>query len=269
MFQPPINDQPANLPRLSIVVPVFEELDNLRPLCTEIEIALSSQAGSYEIVLIDDGSSDGSLGELRSLAAEFPSLRLLASPKNLGQSAALLAGFQASRGASIISLDADLQNDPADIPRLLDALADYDVVSGVRARRQDSVVRRVSSRIANRARRWVTGDSIHDVGCSLKAYRASWLRDLPRFNGLHRFLPCILELRGARLLEISVNHRPRIHGVSKYGVGNRLWRGLADLFGVRWLAARHVALESYAALEVGATPPRLQDRAESAPNAVA
>jgi len=162
----------------------------------------------------------------------------LALERNAGQSAALAAGLARARGAIVVTLDADLQNDPADLPKLLEALADADVVSGVRAKRNDPWVRRVSSRIANGVRRAVLGDPVTDIGCSFKAYRREVLEGLPMFSGVHRFLPALCVFRGARFAEVPLNHRPRAHGVSKYGVGNRLWRGLADLNGVLWLRSR-------------------------------
>ncbi len=160
--------------------------------------------------------------------------------QNAGQSAALAAGLSRARGDVVITLDADLQNDPADIPRLLAALADADVVSGVRERRHDSWLRRVSSRVANATRRAVLGDQVTDIGCSLKAYRREVLQDLPMFVGVHRFLPALCTFRGARLAEVAVHHRARTLGVSKYGMGNRLWRGIHDLIGVSWLKHRLV-----------------------------
>jgi len=138
----------------------------------------------------------------------------------------------------VVTLDADLQNDPADIPDLLAALAGADVVSGVRARRHDSWIRLVSSRIANATRRAVLGDKVTDIGCSLKAYRRDVLVGLPMFVGVHRFLPALCQFRGARVVEVPVHHRPRTRGVSKYGMGNRLWRGIHDLIGVSWLKVR-------------------------------
>jgi glycosyltransferase involved in cell wall biosynthesis len=160
--------------------------------------------------------------------------------KNAGQSAALAAGLSRVRGDIVVTIDADLQNDPADLPRLLAALAHADVVSGVRAKRNDSWVRLVSSRIANSVRRAVLGDPVTDIGCSFKAYRREVLEGLPMFVGVHRFLPALCVFRGARFAEVELNHRARQHGVSKYGVGNRLWRGLADLNGVLWLKSRMV-----------------------------
>jgi glycosyltransferase involved in cell wall biosynthesis len=160
--------------------------------------------------------------------------------RNAGQSAALAAGLARSRGAIIVTLDADLQNDPADLPRLLAALEHADVVSGIRASRQDGPLRRLSSRIANAVRRGVLGDPFTDIGCSFKAYRREALEGLPLFVGVHRFVPALCVFRGSRFGEVTLARRPRRHGTSKYGVGNRLWRGLYDLIGVRWLKSRLV-----------------------------
>jgi glycosyltransferase involved in cell wall biosynthesis len=157
---------------------------------------------------------------------------------NSGQSAALAAGIRRARGAVIVTLDADLQNDPADLPLLLAALEHADVVSGVRRERHDNWLRKVSSRVANGVRRSVLGDPLTDIGCSFKAYRREALAGIPLFVGAHRFLPALCMFRGARLVEVPLSHRPRRHGTSKYGVGNRLWRGIYDLVGVRWLRSR-------------------------------
>lgn len=225
-------------PHISIVVPVCNERDNLAPLLAEIEEALGDE--TFEVLFVDDGSNDGSDDVLGRLQQQSDAVRVLRFPRNQGQSAALSAGFRAARGNVVVTLDADLQNDPADIPRLLELLEECDMVSGIRAHRQDSFVRLLASRIANRVRNWVVGDTVSDVGCSLKAYRRSFLLTLPAFNGLHRFLPALLQIQGARIREVPVNHRPRVHGVSKYSINNRLWRGLHDLVGVRWLQKRWV-----------------------------
>lgn len=244
-------------PDLSIVIPAFNEAENLPILNAEIREVLSWARSTYEVILVDDASTDASPGVLRRLAAANDYVRVIRHDDNLGQSAALISGFDRARGAIVVTLDADLQNDPADIPRLLDELDDCDVVCGVRKERQDSWLRRVSSRIANAARNWITAESITDVGCSLRAYRAEYLRALPAFVGMHRFLPTLLRLNGARIREIEVNHRPRRFGTSKYGVNNRLWRGVVDLFGVRWLQKRWIdrsaAFEVYGADPAGAT----------------
>lgn len=230
-------------PRISIVVPVCNEVDNLEPLLAEIAAAIAPlfpASGAYEVILVDDGSVDGSARKMAELRPAHPSLRILRFPANQGQSAALCAGFRAARGGVVVTLDADLQNDPADIPRLLELLEDCDMVSGIRQQRRDGWVRLAASRIANRARNWVVGDTVSDVGCSLKAYRREFLVKLPAFNGLHRFLPALFKIQGARIREIPVSHRARVHGVSKYSINNRLWRGLHDLVGVRWLQRRWV-----------------------------
>lgn len=240
-------------PRLSIVVPSFNEAENLPVLAEELRAALASTGLTYEQIFIDDGSTDGSAAVLERLAAVDRSVRVLSHQRNAGQSAALVAGFRAARGEIVITLDADLQNDPADIPRLLARLGDgFDAVSGVRRDRHDSFVRRASSRIANAVRNWATDESVTDVGCSLKAYRREFLVNLPMFSGMHRFLPTLVRWNGARLAEIDVNHRPRLHGVAKYGIGNRLFRALADLLAVRWMRTRWISPRNAQELD----PPR-------------
>ena len=235
-----MNASDPSAPELSLVIPAYNEVENLEPLLAELREALAGVTRSWEIVLVDDGSRDGTDQRILAESRRDPRVRAVLLVENAGQSAALAAGLSRARGAIIVTLDADLQNDPADLPRLLEALEGADVVSGVRARRQDSWARRVSSRIANGVRRGVLGDPITDIGCSFKAYRREALDGLPMFVGVHRFLPALCVFRGARLREVLLTHRPRRHGVSKYGVGNRLWRGLNDLVGVRWLKSRLV-----------------------------
>jgi len=227
-------------PQLSAVVPAYNEAESLPALVPELRAALESTQRTWEMVLVDDGSSDGTGEWMAAEAARDPRLRVLRLEKNAGQSAALAAGLARARGDVVVTLDADLQNDPADIPTLLAALAGADVVSGVRAKRRDSWIRLVSSRIANATRRAVIGDRVTDIGCSLKAYRREVLEGLPMFVGVHRFLPALCAFRGARVVEVAVHHRPRTRGVSKYGMGNRLWRGIHDLIGVSWLKRRLV-----------------------------
>ena len=235
------DSRPGTPPRLSVVVPVFDEEPNLAPLVREIGAALAGL--DFELLVIDDGSRDGTRAALARLAAEEPRLRALRHDRNYGQSAALASGFAAARGELLVTLDGDLQNDPADVPRLLAELErGWDVVSGVRQRRQDSWVRRASSRIANGVRRAVLHDGISDVGCSLKAYRSRFVKRLPPFHGMHRFLPALASMEGARVTELPVAHRPRRFGKSKYNISNRLWRGIADLLGVWWLRHRWVAV---------------------------
>jgi glycosyltransferase involved in cell wall biosynthesis len=234
---------------VSLVIPVHNEEENLEILAAEIRAALDAgnagDAGgrSYEVLWVDDGSTDGSLAVLCRLAAADPRTRVLRLVRSAGQSAALAAGFRSVRGEIVVTLDADLQNDPADIPRLLaeiDAPPGWDLVSGVRTNRRDDWLRRLSSRIANAVRNRATGEQVSDVGCSLKAFRAEYLRRVPMFQGMHRFLPTLVRLDGARIREVPVNHRPRLHGKTKYSISNRLFRSLADLFAVRWMERRWI-----------------------------
>ena len=230
-------------PGVSLVIPLFNEAESLSILTAEIRAAMApvtATAEDYEVIYVDDGSSDGSPEVLRALAAADPRVRVLRLRRNSGQSAALAAGFRHARGAAVVTLDADLQNDPADIPRLLAKLDAFDVICGVRTQRQDGWLRRASSRIANRIRNRVTRESVTDVGCTLRAYRADCLHRIPMFHGMHRFLPTLLRLAGARVTEVPVNHRPRLYGKPKYNIRNRILRVLVDLIGVRWLQRRWI-----------------------------
>jgi len=225
---------------ISVVVPAYNEEDSLPVLHREIAEALDGAGVPFETIFVDDGSSDRTPEVLAELAAADPRVRVLLQTPNRGQSAALASGWEAARAPVVVTLDADLQNDPADIPRLLERLGEFDVVCGVRTDRKDTWVRRISSKIANAVRNRVTGDSVTDVGCTLRACRIEYLRLVPVWNGMHRFLPALLEMAGARVTEIPVRHRARRFGTPKYGIHNRLWRGIADLFGVRWLQRRWV-----------------------------
>src|SRR2546425_8914138 len=223
---------------LSLVIPVYNERDNLAPLLEEIAAAL--RGASYEVVAVDDGSTDGSLPELKRLRATHPGQRVVAFERNAGQTAALAAGFRAARGAILVSLDADVQNDPADIPALVAALGDgrASAVAGYRVERRDTVWKRVQSRIANGVRNWLNGETIRDTGCSLKAFRAEALRGLPLFNGMHRFLPTLIKMHGGTVTEVPLRHRPRRFGKTKYGMWNRVFRSFADAIAVRWMPRR-------------------------------
>jgi len=225
-------------PYLSVVVPFFDERDNVSALHAELVAALASVGGGFELLYVDDGSRDGTGHALAQLAAKDARVRVLAFPENFGQTAALDAGFRAARGEVIATLDGDGQNDPADLPRLLAALASADVVNGVRTSRRDAWHRRLSSRVANGFRNWATGEHVTDVGCSLRVMRASFVKRVKLYRGMHRFLPTLLRLEGARLAELPVSHRPRRAGISKYGIGNRLFVGIADLLAVRWMIKR-------------------------------
>lgn len=225
---------------VSIVIPAYREVENLGPLLGELGAVMDRLGAPAELILVDDGSGDGTAEHLLAASRRDPRIRPVLLESRSGQSAALAAGLLRAGGEIIVTMDADLQNDPADVPRLLAALENADVVSGIRKNRNDSRVRLISSRIANSVRRAVLGDRVTDIGCSLKAYRRTALEALPLFVGGHRFLPALCVLRGARFTEIDVHHRARTRGTSKYGVGNRLWAGLADLFGVLWLRSRLV-----------------------------
>ena len=223
---------------LSIVIPIRNEGPNVEPLVRELAPVLDGIGVPAEILFVDDGSEDNGRDRVRECAALDPRVRLVALDGRHGQSAAFDAGFGAARGDVVVTLDGDLQNDPADIPRLLACLDRADVACGVRTRRRDSWVRRAASRIANGFRNLVTHESVSDVGCSLRAMRASSLRRVKLFKGAHRFLPTLLRLEGARIVEVPVSHRARREGRSKYGIGDRLFVGLVDVFGVRWLQRR-------------------------------
>lgn len=230
-------------PALSVVVPVRDEAPNLGPLVGEIRGTLDSTGLRYEVVIVDDGSTDGTGERLADLAREHPVLRPLRLPSHRGQTAALLAGFREAAGDVIVTLDGDLQNDPADIPRLLERLPGSDAVVGVRVRRNDPWLRRVSSRVANAVRNRVTGEAIADTGCSLRAFRRGCAAAVPPFDGMHRFLPTLFRIAGYRVVEVPVRHRPRVAGRTKYGVWNRACRASYDLLVVRWMKRRHLNSE--------------------------
>ncbi len=225
-------------PYLSVVVPVYDEAENLEPLHRALDESLRAIPGGVELLFVDDGSRDGSLEMLHKLAARDLRVRVVALEGHAGQSAALDAGFRRVRGEITVTLDADLQNDPADIPRLLERLDRADVVNGVRVDRRDVWWRRAASRLANGFRNWATGERVSDVGCSLRAMRTSYLRRVKLYRGLHRFLPTLLRIEGARVIEIPVSHHPRRRGRSKYGIFDRLFVGLVDVFVVRWMQRR-------------------------------
>ncbi len=228
------SSQPATppLPDLSVVIPVFDEEASLRQLYAELESALSGAGIAFELIFVDDASRDGSLMVLRGLEGSDGRVRVITLPERAGQSAALAAGFAVVRAPTTATLDADLQNDPADLPGMLSHLDHADVVNGVRVARQDGLVRRWSSGIANGVRNAVTGEHITDVGCSLRVMRTEILQRVELGRGMHRFLPTLMRLEGARITEVPVSHRPRCHGTSKYGISNRLFVGLADLWRV-------------------------------------
>lgn len=229
-------------PWASVVIPIKDERDNLTPLTERVIKVLSARAESrqapFELVYIDDGSSDGSSELLDQLQQNYPMVRVLHFDRNYGQSSAFDAGFKCSTGDLVITLDGDLQNDPADIDRMLPLIQQFDLVCGWRKTRNDNLVRKLSSRIANKVRTSVTGDRVHDTGCSLKIFRRAVVDKLQLFTGMHRFFPALALMHGFTVTEIPVSHYPRAHGVSKYGVGNRLFKSLYDLIAVRWMQQR-------------------------------
>jgi len=227
----------------SVVIPVKNEVDNIRPLVSEIRNALEGLC-EYEVIYVDDGSDDTTPQELLALSQEFPRLRTLRHARNCGQSTGLRSGVRAARADWVVTLDGDGQNDPGDIPKLIDQLrhgsnpANLQLIMGHRAKRQDSWLRRVSSRVANRVRASLLKDSTPDSGCGLKVFSRQAFLELPYFDHMHRFLPALFQRNGGAVISVRVNHRPRTRGVSKYGLHNRLWVGITDLFGVMWLLRR-------------------------------
>jgi len=229
--------------RVSLVIPAFGEQECIAECVTEARGVLRQTARRFEIIVVDDGSVDGTYDILRRLKRTAPELRALRFAHNCGQTVAMAAGFAHTRGEIVVIMDADGQNDPADIPRLLELMGEWDVVCGWRRKRQDNAIRRISSRIANGVRNRLTHETIHDTGCTLKAFRREYLARVKLFEGMHRFLPTLLRLEGARVTEVPVNHRPRLKGKTKYGICNRLFKGLRDLFAVRWMQSRWISFE--------------------------
>ena len=233
-------------PEVSIVVPCYDERENLRPLLAEVHAVLDPMGIAWEIIITDDASRDGSWEEMLALARQDPRLRVQRSRRNGGETAASWAGMLAARGRTIITLDADLQNDPKEIPRLLEALETCDAVCGTRVesrRAGDGPLKVASSRIANWVRNRLSAEDISDAGCTYRAFRRECIAGLQLFKGMHRFLPTLFRLQGYRVKEIPIGSRPRIHGRSKYGVWNRLFRSFRDLLAVRWMKDRWIKLD--------------------------
>ena len=229
-------------PWASVIVPIKDERDNLVPLLEGLLAVMRSHEASrtrpFEIIFVDDGSLDGSSEELDRLAAQHAQVRVFHLDKNHGKTCALDAGFKQSSGDLIIEIDGDLQQDSEDILKLLPYTDTYDLVCGWRQQRQDGLIKMLSSRIANRVRNFFTRDGMHDTGCPLKIFRRPVLERIYLFEGMHRFFPALALMHGFTVTEVPVRHYPRIHGVSKYGMGNRLFKSLYDLIAVRWMQER-------------------------------
>jgi dolichol-phosphate mannosyltransferase len=225
---------------LSIVVPVHNEQDHVLPLAKEVADTLEKQTLEFELIFVDDASSDRTWSLIHEARHLDPRIHGFRHTARSGQSAAIWTGFCHAKGNIIATMDGDRQNDPADLPRLIERLADADFICGVRTHRKDNWLRRFSSRVARAARRAVLGIDLQDIGCSLRVFRRSSLAGVPAFNGWHRFLPLLVDETSVRVAEIPVNHRPRVSGKSKYGVRNRLARGVLDLFGVAWFRKRQL-----------------------------
>ena len=225
------------MPAVSVVIPLYNEEDNIAELQRELAAALTGI--DHEVILVDDCSSDQTLARIE----HTPNVRVIEFAKNTGQSAAMYSGIYAARGAVVVLLDGDRQNDPADIPKLLAEIEKgADLVCGYRANRKDTTFKRIQSRIANFVRSRFTGDGVRDTGCTLKAMRVECREALVPFYGMHRFIPALIKGMGYKLAEVPTHHRPRVAGVSKYGFGNRAWKATCDMFAVKWMLSRQIQI---------------------------
>ena len=229
--------------KFSVVLPIYNEIENLSRLFEEILSVMRKTAQPFEIICINDGSTDHSQAYIQKFGRDHPEFKLINFKKNQGQSAALFAGFLKAAGEYVITLDADLQNDPADIATLIDYLPRYDMVNGWRTKRNDTWLTRISSKIANSIRNKLSRENINDTGCSLKIMKKTYLDRIKMFKGMHRFLPTLMKLEGAKVIEVPVSHRPRTMGSSNYGVWDRAFSGLRDLLAVRWMQDRFIHLD--------------------------
>ncbi|MBL9076246.1 MAG: glycosyltransferase family 2 protein [Planctomycetes bacterium] len=227
--------------RFSLVVPIYNEEENVAALLAEVAEVLAPH-GPFEVLAVDDGSRDASLARMRAWKAERRAdwLRIVVLAQNAGQSAAVMAGAEQARAPIVATIDGDMQNDPRDLPAMLAIVeaGQADAVVGVRRHRRDTWTRRMSSRIGNAARNWLTGDRVTDAACGIKVIRRDYFVRAPHFKGMHRFMATLVRYQGGTVVERDVNHRPRAAGTAKYGIGNRIWRGLRDCFAMRWLRTR-------------------------------
>ncbi len=229
---------------ISIVAPVYNEEENLPILVAQLVDVLRPLGKSYEMIFVDDASTDRSRSLLKEMISRYPQIRVLGFKKNCGETAAGAAGLKAARGDVVITIDADLQNDPKDIPMLLDYLKEYDMVTGWRQKRDDSWVKRITSKIANRIRNTLSGETIRDSGCTYRAYKRECFENIKLYKGMHRFMPTLVKMEGFRVIEVPIAHHPRQFGVSKYTTWNRMGRTFIDLLAVRWMKSRHIRCES-------------------------
>lgn len=226
--------------KYSVVVPLKNEEDNIVELVNEIEPPMQALNQKWELICIDDGSTDNTLTILKELSKEKNYLRILVFTKNFGQSSAFDAGFKAAKGEFVITLDGDRQNDPADIPKLVVAIENADLVCGHRVNRKDPISKKITSRIANAIRSRLCQDNVHDTGCSLKIYRKACLEQIKMYHGMHRFLPALFSIEGLRVKEVAVNHRERTKGTTKYNFFNRSFNTISDMLAVRWMRSRQL-----------------------------
>jgi glycosyltransferase involved in cell wall biosynthesis len=224
----------------SVVIPLKNEAGNIVDLINEIEPVMHSLGQPWELICIDDGSTDETGKILDELFQQKPYLRIILFSQNYGQSSAFDVGFKAAKGTFVITLDGDGQNDPKDIPRLVQLIQDHDLVCGIRLKRKDSFIKRLTSKMANFVRNRLCDDGVKDTGCSLKIYRKSCLEQIKMYHGMHRFLPALFKIEGFRIQQIPVNHRERIRGKSNYNFFNRSFNTVADLLAVRWMKKRHL-----------------------------
>ncbi len=226
--------------KYSVVIPLKDEESNIEDLILELEPVMKSIGQPWELICIDDGSTDNTLPLLTRLQQERPHIKVIAFTKNFGQSSAFDAGFKAAEGEFVITLDGDRQNDPRDIPKLIGAMNGFDMVCGRRVARKDPITKKIISKFANAIRSRVCNDGVADTGCSLKLYRAHCLKRIPLFDGMHRFLPALFLVHGYTVGQVPVNHRERTKGQTKYHLFNRSFNTIVDMWAVRWMKSRHL-----------------------------
>ena len=247
--------------QLSVIAPAYNEVDNVQPLVERIGQVFGPLNMRFEAIIVDDASTDGTREKLLELAGQYPWLRVVTLAKNSGQTAAMDAGFRAARGEVWGTVDADMQNDPGEIPRLMAMLDDnVDMVNGWRKKRSDNALRLIQTKIANGIRNWISEENIQDSACSLKVYKRHCLEGLTLYKGMHRFFPTLVKMRGYHVIEVPVSHNPRLHGVTKYKFGSRVIRAFIDLLAVRWMKKRQL---QYSASEI--TPAELSVPPRQAP----